>query len=389
VISSGKAAFVAFRTGGNLLYSAVMAIPLVDLRAQYETIRPEIDAAIARVLASTAFTASPETAAFEQAFADYCGARHCIGVSSGTAALEIILRAYGIGAGDEVIVPSHTFSATAAAVALTGAQPVFVDVDAETALMDPALADAAVTPRTKAIIPVDLYGQIADMDPILAIARKRKLKVIEDACQAHGAVYKGKRAGSLADAAAFSFYPGKNLGAYGEAGAIVTDDADVDTFARLFREHGSPVKYEHKIVGRNDRMDGIQGAVLAAKLPHLDAWNAARRSHAARYRLLLGNDPRIRFVAERGDGEHVYHLCVIRIADRDRVRAILNAADIGAGIHYPGPLHLQETYRGLGYAPGTFPHTEALAREILSLPLYPEMTGEQIEEVARAVLAAL
>jgi dTDP-4-amino-4,6-dideoxygalactose transaminase len=366
-----------------------MAIPLVDLHAQYKTIRPEIDAAMARVMRSCAFTSSPETKAFEDAFAAYCGGKYCIGVSSGTSALEIILRAYGVGTGDEVIVPSHTFFATAEAVSITGAVPVFIDVDPETALMDPGLLEAAITPKTKAVIPVDLYGQIADMDPILAIAKRHSLKVIEDACQAHGAVYKGKRAGSLADAAAFSYYPGKNLGAYGEAGGIVTDDAAVDAFARLFREHGSPVKYEHRITGRNDRMDGLQGAVLAAKLPHLDAWNAKRREHAALYREILGDDTRIRFIGERGDGEHVYHLCVVRIADRDRVRKTLNDQGIGAGIHYPLPLHLQEVYADLQARTGPLPHTEALAREILSLPLYPEMTEEQVREVGAALQKSL
>ncbi len=373
-----------------------MNVPFLDLGAQYRTIKPEIDAAIARVIANTSFAGGPEVAAFEKEFAAYCEAPYCVGMSSGTAALELLLRAYDIGSGDEVIVPTHTFFATAEAVSLVGAKPVFVDVLAGSGLMDPSKIEAVITPATRAIIPVHLYGQPADMDAILSIARPRKILVFEDACQSHGALYKAKKAGSLADGAAFSFYPGKNLGAYGEAGAVTTSDAVADGRMRLFREHGSKTKYEHEVVGRNDRMDGIQGAVLRAKLPHLDDWNAKRRELMKRYKMLSKGLSGIEWIAEDPDREHVYHLCVIRIKSTQRgpsarsaVQKALAERGIGTGIHYPIPMHLQKVYSSFGHKRGDFPAAEAMTDEILSLPLFPEMTEPQQDAVIEALKAVL
>lgn len=366
-----------------------MKVPLVDLQAQYLSIQPAMDAAIGRVLRSCAFAGGPEVRAFEEAFAAYCGRTHCVCVSSGTSAIEIAARALGIGEGDEVIVPANTFFATAEAVSIMGATPVFVDVDEETALLDPALLEAAITPKTKLLIPVHLYGQMADMPAIMQIADAHGIAVIEDCAQAHGASAEGAPVGSFGQAGAYSFYPGKNLGAYGEAGAVVTDDPAIAEYARLFREHGSPVKYFHRIVGRNDRMDGLQGAVLGAKLPHLEAWNAARRQHVALYRSLLQDDARIRIVAERPGSLPVYHLFVVRVPERDRVLKALHDAGIGAGVHYPLPLHLQDVYAPLGYCKGSMPRSERLAGEILSLPLFPEMTDEQIRFGCETLLKTL
>ncbi len=366
-----------------------MNVPLVDLKAQYAAIKPDIDGAIARVLANTAFAGGPEVEAFEKAFAAYTGRKHCIGVSSGTSAIEIVLRAYGLHAGEEILTVPNTFFATAEGGSIFGVRPVFVDCDEATALIDASKIEQAITPQTKAILPVHLYGQACAMDTIMAIAKKHGLRVIEDCAQAHGAHVGGKMAGSFGDAATYSFYPGKNLGAYGEAGAITTDDDAVAAYCRLFREHGSATKYEHKIIGRNDRMDGLQGAILAAKLPHLPAWNTARRRIAQRYRELLKDEPRVRMFSEVPGAEGVYHLFVVRVANRDAVRTKLNAAGVGAGIHYPLPLHLQECYKDLGHKLGDFPVTERLAHEILSLPIYPEMSDEQIEFVVRTLQESL
>ncbi len=365
-----------------------MSVPFLDLGAQYRSLKTEIDDGIARVIAKTAFAGGPEVAAFEQEFAAYCGAPHCVGLSSGTAALELLLRAWGIGPGHEVIVPTHTFFATAEAVSLVGATPVFTDV-LRSGLMDPAAIPKVLTAKTKVIIPVHLYGQPADMDAILAIARPKKIIVIEDSCQAHGAVYKGKRTGNLADAAAFSFYPGKNLGAYGEAGAITTADPGVAENVRLLREHGSKTKYEHIVVGRNDRMDGIQGAILRAKLPKLDGWNARRCALAKRYQSLLAGVPGIGFIADDADRESVYHLFVIRVKDRRKTQAMLTDRGVGTGIHYPIPLHLQRVYSSLGHKRGDFPVAEAMTDEILSLPMFPEMTEQQQDAVVTAVKECL
>lgn len=370
-----------------------MKIPFVDLHAQYASMQSEIDGAIARVIANSTFAGGPEVAAFEKEFAVYCGAERCVGLSSGTAALELLLRAYEIGPGDEVIMPANTFFATAEAAMMVGATPVLVDVHERSGLIDPNLIEKAITVKTRAIIPVHLFGQPADMEEILAIARAKKILVIEDACQAHGARYRGKRAGALADAAAFSFYPGKNLGAFGDAGAITTGDAAVADYVMMFREHGMKKKYEHLIPGRTERMDGMQGAILRAKLKHLDDWNARRRSHAARYRELLAGMKNVTILSagpeldegRPADRDHVYHLFVIRVPNRDAVRAELLAAGIETGIHYPIPIHLQPAAAGLGYHAGDFPVSERLAKEILSLPMFPEMTEEQQNEIGEVL----
>lgn len=359
-----------------------MQVPFLDLKAQYTTLRPEADEAIGRVLASCAFAGGPEVEAFEKAFANYCEVDECMGVGSGTGALELILRAYGIGPGDDVITAANTFFATAEAISLVGARPVLIDADEGTALMDHKLLEKAITSQTKAVIPVHLFGQPADMDSILEIARKYKLIVIEDSCQAHGARYKGRKTGSLSDSAAFSFYPGKNLGAYGEAGAVTTNDPHIAERIRMLRDHGMPRKYQHELVGRNDRMDGIQGAILGVKLRHLDGWNEARRRHAAQYRSLLGDCDRIKLIKERGDSQPVYHLFVARVTDRDRVLSELKEAGIATGIHYPIPIHLQRAYEFLGYKEGSFPVSETLALEMISLPMFAELSQEQICFVA-------
>ena len=353
-----------------------MIVPFLDLPAQHTELRRELAEVFERVLSSCAFAGGPEVEAFEQAFGAYCGVTHCVGVSSGTAALELLLDAYGVGPGDEVITPAHTFFATAEAVSLVGATPVFVDVRNTTALMDSSLLQRAITPRTKAIIPVHLYGQPADMEPILAIARKHELVVIEDSCQAHGASYRGERTGSLAHAAAFSFYPGKNLGACGEAGAVTTNDAAIATTVRMLGDHGSRRKYEHELVGHNHRMDGLQAGFLRVKLAHLDSWNRKRRAHAARYRELLGNIPGVTFLHEEEGSEGVYHLFVIRVAGRDAVQLKLAEAGVATLIHYPVPVHRQAAYRQLSVPMGSLPVSERIAAETLSLPMFPDLSQE-------------
>jgi dTDP-4-amino-4,6-dideoxygalactose transaminase len=363
-------------------------IPLVDLQAQYRTIKADIDAAIERVIAKTAFIGGAEVKGFETAFAAWCGAGHCVGVGNGTDALYVTLRALGIGAGDEVITVSHTFIATAEAVGQTGARPVFVDVDDEALLIDPALVEAAVTPRTKAILVVHLYGCPVDMEAIGAIAAKHGLKVIEDAAQAHGALRNGRRVGTLGHAATFSFYPGKNLGAYGDAGAIVTNDEALATRVRMIANHGRLDKYLHEMEGVNSRLDGLQAAILAAKLPHLNGWSQARREVAAQYRSILAPKG-VRIVGELPGSESVYHLFVVRVAQRDRVMEALKAAGIDAGVHYPVPLHEQPAYRHLDMKPGDLPVTSRAAKEILSLPIYPEIGRERIERVCAALLKAI
>ncbi len=363
-------------------------IPLVDLHAQYERIKPEMDAALQRVLDSNQFILGPEVAAFEEAFAGYCDVRNTIGVASGTAALFLALRACGVGPGDEVITTAMTFVATCGAIRQVGARPVLVDIDPRTYNINPARIERAITPRTRAIMPVHLHGQPADMDPILAIARDHGLRVIEDAAQAHGAIYKGRKAGSMGDAAIFSFYPGKNLGAYGDAGAVVTNDDAIAARVRVARDHGRTGKYEHEVEGFNERMDGIQGAVLRTKLPHLDDWNQARRAHASRYRELLG-DLDVVLPHEVADVRSVYHIFALRIERRDEILAALRAQGIGAGVHYPIPIHLQPTFASLGYVPGSFPVAEEAAHQFLSLPLFPELTEEQIQRVAGALSALI
>lgn len=362
-----------------------MKVPFLDLKIQCAAIRGEIAGAIAKVLDETAFAGGPFVKQFENEFAEFCGARHAVGVGSGTDALWAALIAFGIGPGDDVITTPNTFIATAEAISHCGARPVFVDVDPRTGTLDPALFEKAITPRTKAVIPVHLFGQTADMDPLLAIAGKHGLKVIEDACQAHGAQYKGRQAGSLGDAGCFSFYPGKNLGAYGEAGAVVTNNDKAAETMRMFRDHGQPKKYFHDMIGGNCRMDGMQAAVLSVKLRHLPAWNEARRDHAAQYGHLLAELPGIQLPYEAGYGQHVYHIYALRTDRRDGLIETLGRRGIACGIHYPSPLHLTGAYRHLGYGQGSFPVAERLARELVSLPMYPELTGEQIAYVANGV----
>jgi dTDP-4-amino-4,6-dideoxygalactose transaminase len=361
-----------------------MTIPLVDLKAQYLSIKDEIDAAIQRVVDSTSFILGPDVRAFEEKFAEFCGVQHVVGVDSGTAALHLAFLTCDIGPGDEVITTPHTFVATIGMLGRVGARPVFVDIDPRTYNMDPTRIEAAITERTKAIMPVHLYGQPAEMDPILEIVDKYGLKVIEDAAQAHGAEYKGRRAGSMGHVAIFSFYPGKNLGAYGDAGAVVTDNGEIAEKVRLLRNHGRRKKYEHLLQGFNYRIDTLQAAILRAKLTHLEEWNEARRRRAATYRDLLG-DLDLVLPYEPEHVRAVYHLFVVRLQERDALREHLKDRGVSTGIHYPIPLHLQPAYRHLGYKEGDFPITEECARQVLSLPMYPELSREQMEEVARAI----
>jgi dTDP-4-amino-4,6-dideoxygalactose transaminase len=365
-------------------------IPLVDLRAQYAAIQPEIDAAIARVIASTSFIGGQEVSNFEAAFAAFQGVKRCVGVSSGTAAIFLALKALNIGAGDEVITTPHTFIATVEPMVDMGITPVFVDIDPDTFNLDPDRIEAAITPRTKAIMPVHLYGQIAPMDAIMAIAERHGLIVIEDAAQAHGAVYQGKRAGQWGRIACFSFYPGKNLGAYGDAGAICTnDDALADRIAKL-RDHGRTSKYGHDISGYGERLDALQAAILGAKLPHLADWNAARRRIAAEYTELLDDMDGVRTPIVMPESEPVFHIYCIRVnGNRDAILAGLKKRGVEAGIHYPIPLHQQVALSPLGYADGAFPHSEAAAKSILSLPIYPELTLEQAHDVADSLRDAM
>jgi dTDP-4-amino-4,6-dideoxygalactose transaminase len=370
-----------------------MPIPFVDLEAQYLTIRPEIDEAMRRVLARSSFIGGDDVEAFAREFADYCaagpeptGPLHCATCGNGTDALYLALRALGVGPGDEVITVAHTFIATTEAIGLTGARPVFVDVLPTTLLMDPAALEAAVTPRTRAVVPVHLYGQPCPMDEVLAVARRHGLKVVEDAAQAHGAHWRGRRVGGLGDLACFSFYPGKNLGAYGDAGAVVGADADLVRRVRMLANHGRLEKYTHEVEGVNSRLDGLQAAVLRVKLRHLDAWNAARKAHAAAYRAALaGADLALPVTAPGADP--VWHLFVVRTPRRDALRDRLKRHGVATGVHYPLPLHLQPAYAHLGLGPGALPVTERAAGEILSLPMYPEMTPEHVARVAEAVAA--
>ncbi len=360
-------------------------IPLVDLKAQYIHIKPEIDAAMQRVLDTTSFILGKEVADFERAFAGYVGAQGAVGVASGTAALHLALLACGIGPGAEVITVAHTFMATAEAISLTGARPVFVDIDPRTYTMDPGQVEAAITARTRAILPVHLYGQPAEMGALLDIAQRKGVWLIEDAAQAHGAEYQGRRCGSLGHLACFSFYPGKNLGAYGDAGAVTGNDETLLAKVRKLRDHGRSSKYEHEMIGYGERLDALQAAVLGAKLPHLEAWTEARRAHAQSYNeLLAGCDLDTPY--ERPEGRHVYHLYVVRTPRRDELAAHLKAQGIATGIHYPVPLHRQPAYLKEGYGEVRLPVTEQAAAEVLSLPIYPEMSAAQIAQVAEAVI---
>jgi dTDP-4-amino-4,6-dideoxygalactose transaminase len=364
-------------------------VPFLDLRAQHDPIRSELLEAFSRVIDASAFAGGPFVAEFEADFAAFCGSKHCIGVGNGTDALWLALLALGIGPGDEVITVSATFMATAEAISYSGAKPVFVDIDDRTYTLDPTLLEAAITSRTKAIVPVHLYGQMADMDSIMAVARRHNLFVIEDACQAHGAEYKDRKAGSIGHAGCFSFYPGKNLGALGEAGAITTDDPVLAEKVRVLRDHGQKSKYHHTSIGWNARMDGIQGAALKIKLRSLAAANKARRAHARVYDELLGKFGGIVTPEVAGYGTPVYHLYVVRIKQRDRVLQTLAARGIACGIHYPKPVHLQPAYSFLGIGLNALPVTERHASQILSLPMFPELTRAQIEMVVSELKASL
>jgi dTDP-4-amino-4,6-dideoxygalactose transaminase len=349
----------------------------------------EINGAIREVIESAAFAGGPFVARFEEDFAAFCDSRYAVGVGSGTEALWFALLAMGVGPGDEVITVPNSFMATAEAITYCGAKPVFVDVDERTYTMDPAGLYRVVTARTKAIIPVHLFGQPADMDPILQFARKHGLFVVEDAAQAHGAVYKGRRVGTLGDAACFSFYPGKNLGALGEAGAVVTNSDELQERVRILRDHGQIRKYHHTMVGWNGRMDGIQGAVLRIKLRHLERGNQLRRSHATYYDAALQSIEEVVTPFRAANALHVYHIYAIRVRDRDELMRQLADKGIGSGVHYPVPIHLQEAYRSLRYGPGAFPIAERCAREFVSLPMFPELTSAQLEVVIQGVKEAV
>ena len=363
-------------------------IPFVDLKAQYRAIKPELDAAVLRTLENASFILGSEVAAFEEEFAAYSGAKYGIGVNSGTSALHLALLAAGIGPGDEVITTPYTFVATVAAIRYAGATPVFVDIDLRSYNLDPSRIEAAITGRTRAIMPVHLYGQPADMDPILEVARKRGLIVIEDAAQAHGAEYKGRRTGSMGRMACFSFYPGKNLGACGEGGLVLTDDPEIARTIRMLRDWGSEKRYQHVLKGYNYRMEGIQGAVLRVKLRHLEAWTEARRANAMLYRELLAGrgatTPEVMPYAR-----HVFNVYALMTPHRDEVARELAERGIGHGIHYPAPIYEMPAHSDLGYRHGDFPNAERAAMEEISLPVYPELTRAQVEEVAGAVRAAL
>jgi dTDP-4-amino-4,6-dideoxygalactose transaminase len=359
-------------------------IPFLDLKAQYRSIKPEIDAAVLGVLESCQYILGPEVKVFEEEFAAFCQTKYAVAVNSGTSALHLALLAGGIGPGDEVITVPFTFVATVAAIRYTGARPVFVDIAPRWFTMDPDRIEAAITPKTKAIIPVHLYGQPADMEPILAVARKHQLLVIEDAAQAHDAEYKNRRVGSLGDLGCFSFYPGKNLGADGEGGIVVTNNEEYVRKMRMDRDWGQERKYEHVRLGFNYRMDGIQGAVLRVKLRHLRKWTDARRHNAAVYnRVLQGAG--VGTPQEAPYSRHVYHVYAVRTKNRVGLQAALTDRQIQSGIHYPCPVHLLEAHRDLGHKAGEFPHSESAANEVLSLPMFAELREEQIEVVATAI----
>jgi dTDP-4-amino-4,6-dideoxygalactose transaminase len=359
-------------------------IPFVDLRAQYRTIGPEVLDAARLVLESGHYVLGPEVAAFDEEFAAYCQTQHAISVNTGTSALHLALLALGVGPGDEVITVPFTFVATVAAIGYTGARPVFVDVEPSTLTMDPAQLEAGISERTKAIVPVHLYGQTADMQPILEIARRHGVAVVEDACQAHGAEHRGIRAGSIGDIGCFSFYPGKNLGAYGEGGAVTTSDPDLARKVRVLRDWGTEQKYVHAEKGFNYRLPELQAAFLRVKLRRLEEWTEARRAHARLYDQLLSES--LQTPVEQPGNRHVYHLYAVRVADREAVRQRLHAAEVQTGIHYPVPVHLQPAWSDLGHGRGDFPVSERAADEVLSLPMYAELADDAIGEVAAELL---
>ena len=375
-----------------------MQIPFIDLKAQYESIKMDIDNIMHQVFAEAAFAGGKFVHGFEQDFAEYCGRRFCIGVGSGTEALWLTLLALGVGPGDEVITVPNTFIATAEAITLCGARPAFVDIDENTYTMNPQKLydylqirnrDRDSRKKIKCIIPVHIFGQMADMDPILEIARAENIFVLEDACQAHGALYKNLPAGSMGDAGCFSFYPGKNLGAYGEAGAIVTDNEKISNIVSTFRDHGQSKKYHHIMFGWNARMDGIQGAVLSVKLRYLDRWNNARREAANLYNLLLKNIENRILPFEADYAKHVYHIYAVRVKKRDGLIRSLSEKGIHCGIHYPVPIHLTDAYHFLGYKKNSFPVAERCAEQMISLPMYPELDGKQIVHIANEIMELL
>lgn len=359
-------------------------IQFLNLRVQYASIQPEIEAAALSVLRSGRYVLGEEVAALEEEFAAYCGTRHAVAVNSGTSSLHLALLAAGVGAGDEVITTPFTFVATAAAIRYVGARPVFVDIDPATFTIDPARIERAISPRTRAIVPVHLYGQMAEMDAIMLIAAKHGLAVVEDACQAHGGLYKGQRAGSLGLSGCFSFYPGKNLGACGEGGIVVTNNDEQARLVRMLRDWGQDRRYHHVLEGYNYRMDGIQGAILRVKLRHLESWTEARRSWARLYSQLLANAP-VEVPREAPGRRHVWHIFAVKARNREQLQKLLAREGVETGLHYPVPVHLQPAYAALGYGPGDFPASEAAAHSVLSLPLYPELSGREIEIVSELV----
>jgi dTDP-4-amino-4,6-dideoxygalactose transaminase len=359
-------------------------IPFLDLKAQYQSIKKEIETAVLRTLESTQFVLGEEVAAFEREYASYCGAAHGVAVNTGTSALHLSLLSAGIGPGDEVITVPFTFVATVAAIRYTGATPVFVDIDPASFTMAVDQVEAAITPRTKAILPVHLYGQMADMDPIMDIARRHNLVVIEDACQAHGAEYKGRRSGGIGTMGCFSFYPGKNLGAYGEGGIVVTNSEADAKRIRMLRDWGQEQRYHHVLKGFNYRMEGIQGAILRVKLRYLEAWTEQRREHGKQYNALLREAP-VEAPIELPGRRHVYHVYAVRTTNRAELQKSLQADGIQTGLHYPIPVHLQPAHADLGFKAGDFPESERAANEVLSLPMFPELTQSLVETVASAV----
>lgn len=365
------------------------SVPMNDLKVQYQQIKGEIDAGLAQVLDSCAFILGPAVAGFEEAYAAYCGVSHCIGVSNGTDALVLALRAAGVGEGDEVITTPHTFGATAEAIRLLGARPVFVDIEDEYFTLDVTQIEGKITERTRAIVPVHIYGHTADMDPLLEIAARRDLVVIEDAAQSQGARYRDHLAGSMGLAGCFSFYPGKNLGAYGDAGGVTTSDDAVAATVRGLRNHGqdSKKKFWYNDLGYNHRMDGFQGAVLGVKLPHLDAWNSRRRAIADRYRTGLGGLSQVRVPTEADWAHHVYHLFVVRVPDRDALAAGLKEKGVQTAVQYPVPLHLTPAYGDLGYGAGDLPVCERACEQIISLPIYPDLDDDGVDYVVEQVRA--
>ena len=366
-------------------------VPMNDLQLQYRQLQPEMDAALAEVMENCSFILGPQVAAFEEAFADYNDVRNCVGVSNGTDALKLALWALDIGSGDEVITTPHTFGATTEAICEVGATPVFVDIEPAYYTIDVTQIEARITERTCAVVPVHIYGHPADMDPLLALAAARGLAVVEDAAQAHGARYRERLAGSMGRAGCFSFYPGKNLGAYGDAGGLITDDDELATRLRQLRNHGQDPgrKFWYRELGCNHRMDGLQGAVLHTKLPHLDAWNRRRREVAARYQEGLKDVEALTLPTEAAWAHHVYHLYVVRAPDRDDLAATLKDAGIETAVQYPHPLHLTDAYACLGYTEGALPVCEQACREIISLPMFPDLTDEQVERVIEEVRRTL